>query len=85
MDTAESPCSIYTSQDHDVQGVLVSIGTATDDEGVEVEDDALSVWINQRQLFIQEARDVGMAILKSASDAEISVPSLKTALEAARR
>jgi hypothetical protein len=48
MGTAESPVIIHSTGDHNVHGVIVQISTGTDDKGEEVEDCALSLFIDQR-------------------------------------
>jgi hypothetical protein len=59
MGTAESPVIIHSTGDHNVHGVIVQIRTGTDGKGEEVEDCALSVFIDQRQFSLQEAHDIG--------------------------
>jgi hypothetical protein len=40
----------------------------------ELDDSALGIWINQQEKSLQEARDIGHAILKAVSEAELAVP-----------
>ena len=81
MGTAESPVIIHSTGDHNVHGVIVQISTGTDGKGEEVEDCALSVFIDQRQFSLQEAWDIGNAILTSVSQAEMSHPYVRACLE----
>lgn len=59
----------------------IQIATATDGEGVEVEDSALSIWISDRSRSLQEARDIGNAILEAVSQAELADPFVRRCLE----
>jgi hypothetical protein len=72
MNTAEAPVIIHSTGDHNVHGVIVQVSTGTEDNGDEVEDCALSVFINERQYSLQEAWDIGNAILAYVSQAELS-------------
>jgi hypothetical protein len=81
MNTAEAPVIIHSTGDYNVHGVVIQISTATDDKGEEVDDCALSVFINGRQYSLQEAWDIGNALLAYVGQAELSHPYVRGCLE----
>jgi hypothetical protein len=81
MHTAESPVIIHSTGDHKVHGVLIQISTATDHQGEEVEDSALSVFIDQREFSLKEAWEIGNAIVASVSQAELADKHLRKCLQ----
>jgi hypothetical protein len=62
----------------------MQISTGTDDKGEEVEDCALSVFINERQYSLQEAWGIGNAIMALVSQAELSHPFVRACLDERR-
>jgi hypothetical protein len=62
----------------------MQISTGTEDKGEEVENAALIVFINEQPYSLQEAWDIGNAILAYVNQAELSQPYVRAVLEQSR-
>jgi hypothetical protein len=62
IDTEESPAYGHWSPEREISSVLVRMGTTTDKDGVELDEDALTIHVENAELSLQEADELALAL-----------------------